>query len=113
MISNDDAVDDDVRGRLMLVLAMCSARLPENGSESDAVESRADEERAGLDIVIGIAGVGEVSEMDNRLDKGLCGCDAGCDFLAGEVECDLRKERDWEKPWRDMDFGDRWREDVV
>jgi hypothetical protein len=45
-------------------------------------------------IGIGIAVVDEVSEIENRLDKGLCGCAGGCDggcdgghdFLVGEVE---------------------------
>jgi len=36
--------------------------------------------------IIGTAVVGEVSEMENRLDtnKGLCGCDCGRGFLAAD-----------------------------
>jgi hypothetical protein len=75
--------------------------------------------------IIGIAVVGEASEMENKLDtnKGLCGCDCGRGFLAavvvGEVEEEegewaLRiKERGWENPWRDLVLNDLRREDVV
>lgn len=76
MTSNDDVVDDEVRG---MQAATSSLR-----SRSDTVELCVDLE---LGIGIGIAVDEEVSDIENRLDKGLCGIGRR---LVGEVERDFR-----------------------
>jgi hypothetical protein len=69
----------------------------------DVINSSADEGYVGLGIGIGIAVVGEVSEMANRLDKGPCGSERS--FLVGELAWDFRrKEGGWVHPWRGLDL---------
>jgi len=60
------------------------------------MESCTDEEGVELVFGIGIAVVGEASEMENKLDKGLWGCDCGRDFLVGEGEGDFRSKKEGE-----------------
>jgi len=95
MISNDEAVEVEVRGMLMLAVA---SSLRPRGKGSDSMESCTDEEGFGLGMGIGIVVVGTVSEMENRLDKGLCGCDGGLDTLVGDAERALRPkiEGEWD-----------------
>jgi|SRR5882762_7308964 len=105
MISNDEpVVDVEVLG---MVAATSSLRPWGNGS--DSMESCVDEEGLGLGIGIGIAVVVDaVSEMENRLDKGLCGSDDVRDaILVGDVERDFRSKMDGEcdHSWKDLGLG--------
>jgi hypothetical protein len=96
MISNDEAVEVEFRGMLVLMVALATSSLRPRGNGSDSMESCTDEEGVELGFGIGIAVVGEASEMENRLVKGLCGCDCGRDFLVGEGERDFRSKKEGE-----------------
>jgi len=112
-ISKDESVEVEVRGMLVLPL-LATTSCPSVGNGNDSTEScSADEGGIGTDI--GVVSVGEVSEIENRLDnKGLCiMCDCGRaregGFLAGELCDDLRmRERGWDNdnPCRDRDLRD-------